>query len=57
MRTAEERKERAQLRYDLVKLVTANAATDETYFKRLLWALETITNALADFEEGEKSND
>ena len=54
MRTENERKDRAELHYNLVKILTDNIENDNQYFKRLLWALEIISNALSKFENEEE---
>jgi len=47
--TKEERKEKAKLHKDLVDLLT-DTPTDDTYYRRVIWANQIIANILSNFE-------
>ena len=44
------KKEKTELRHDLIVLLTDGIITDEDYLHRLLYALHVISDILRDFE-------
>jgi hypothetical protein len=55
MRTAQQRKKRAEMLKEISDIIT-NCDNDAEFFTRLLWANEWISNQLLTFESEETEN-